>query len=86
VAELVGDKKFFTRLSNALKGPSQKKWAGLAKMKLSFLILRELEINDLSDEALEQLMVHTLHAYQDVPGARKNLRMHYLNSRKLKTI
>jgi len=86
VAELVGDKKFFTRLSNALKGPSQKEWAGLAKMKLSFLILRELEINDLSDAALEQLMVHTLDAYQHVPGARKHLRIHYLNSRKLKTI
>lgn len=85
-AELQNDKAFFRRLSSAFKGPSQKEWAGLAGMKFSFSVLRELELNDLSDDDLEQLMVHTLDVYKDVPGARKNLRMHYQNSRKFKTI
>lgn len=85
-AELRNDKAFFRRLSNAFKGPSQKEWAGLAGMKLSFHVLREFEQNDLSDDELEQLMVHTLDVYKDVPGARKNLRMHYQNFRKFKTI
>lgn len=85
-AELQNDKKFFIKLSNAFKGPSNKEWAGLAKMKLSFSVLRELEMNALSDDELEHLMVHVLDAYKDVPGARKNLRMHYQNFRKFKTI
>lgn len=85
-AELRNDKDFFRRLSNAFKGPSKKEWAGLAAMKFSFNVLRELELNDLSDDELEQLMVHTLDVYKDVPGARKNLRMHYQNIRKFKTI
>jgi len=85
-AELQNDKKFFIKLSNAFKGPSNKEWAGLAKMKLSFHALRELEMNALSDDDLEHLMVHVLDAYKDVPGARKNLRMHYQNFRKFKTI
>lgn len=85
-AELRNDKAFFRRLGNAFKGPSKKEWAGLAAMKFSFNVLRELDLNDLSDNELEQLMVHTLEVYKDVPGARKNLRMHYQNSRKFKTI
>ena len=85
-AELRHDEAFFKRLSNAFKGPSKKEWAGLAGMKLSFNVLREFELNDLSDDELEQLMVHTLDVYKDVPGARKNLRMHYQNFRKFKTI
>lgn len=85
-AELRDDKAFFRRLSNAFKGPSQKEWAGLAGMKFSFNVLREAEINDLSDTELEQLMIHTLEVYKDVPGARKNLRMHYQNFRKFPSI
>lgn len=85
-AELQDDKAFFRRLSNAFKGPSQKEWAGLAGMKFSFNVLMEAEINDLSDIELEQLMVHTLEVYKDVPGARKNLRMHYQNFRKFPSI
>ena len=85
-AEIQNDKAFFRRLSNSFKGPSQKEWAGLSGMKFSFNLLRDFEINDLSDEGLEHLMVHVLDVYKDVPGARKNLRMHYQNSRKLKTI
>lgn len=84
-AELRNDKAFFRRLSNAFNGPSQKEWVGLAGMKFSFNVLREFELNDLSDDELEQLMVHTLDVYKDVPGARKNLRMHYQNFRKFKT-
>ncbi|MES2191588.1 MAG: hypothetical protein V4454_15825 [Pseudomonadota bacterium] len=85
-AELQDNKAFFKRLSNAFKGPSQKEWAGLAGMKFSFNFLREAEIDDLSDAELEQLMVHTLEVYKDVPGARKNLRMHYQNFRKFPSI
>ena len=85
-AELRNDKDFFRRLSNAFKGPSKKEWAGLAPMRFSFNVLREIELNDLSDDDLEHLMVHTLDVYKDVPGARKNLRMHYQNFRKFKTI
>lgn len=85
-AELRNDKAFFRRLSNAFNGPSKKEWAGLAGMKFSFTVLRESELNDLSDDDLERLMVHTLDVYKDVPGARKNLRMHYQNFRKFKTI
>jgi hypothetical protein len=85
-AELQDNKAFFKRLGNAFKGPSQKEWAGLAGMKFSFNFLREAEINDLSDADLEQLMVHTLEVYKDVPAARKNLRMHHQNLRKFPSI
>lgn len=85
-AELLNDKAFFRVLSNAYKGPSKKEWAGLASMKVSFHILREMEQNSLSDDDLEYLMVHVLDVYKDVPGARKNLRMHYQNFRNFKTI
>ena len=85
-AELRNDKAFFRALSNAYKGPSQKEWAGLAPMKVSFHILREMEQDNLSDDQLEHLMVHVLDVYKDVPGARKNLRMHYQNFRKFKSI
>jgi hypothetical protein len=85
-AELRNDKAFFRALSNAYKGPSKKEWAGLAAMKISFHLLREMELDDLSDDELEQLMVHVLDVYKDVPGARKNLRMHYQNFRQFQTI
>ena len=85
-AELRNDKVFFRALSNAYKGPSQKEWAGLAPMKVSFHILREMEQDSLSDDQLEHLMVHVLDVYKDVPGARKNLRTHYKNFRNFKTI
>ncbi len=85
-AEFQNDKAFFRSLSNAYKGPSEKEWAGLSAMKVSFHFLREMEQNDLSDDELEYLMVHVLDVYKDVPGARKNLRMHYQNFRKFKTI
>jgi hypothetical protein len=55
-------------------------------MKISFHLLREMEQNCLSDDDLEHLMVHVLDVYKDVPGARKNLRMHYQNFRQFKTI
>jgi hypothetical protein len=85
-AELRNDKAFFRALSNAYRGPSKKEWAGLAAMKISFHLLREMEQNCLSDDDLEHLMVHVLDVYKDVPGARKNLRMHYQNFRQFKTI
>ena len=86
MAEMRDDRTFFRRLTAALKGPSNKEWAGLAGMKLGFHILRDSELNSLSDDQLEKLMVHTLGVYENVPGARKNLRMHYQNFRKFPTI
>ena len=60
--------------------------ASLAGMKFSFAALRELEINDLSDDKLEKLMVETLEVYAKVGSAPKNLRAHYQHFRKFKTI
>ena len=85
-AELQDDRRFFLRLRAALKGLSQKHWAGLAEMKFSFFTLKDMGIEELSDADLEELMVHTLEVYQDVSGARKNLRAHYQRFRKFNTI
>lgn len=85
-AEFQNDKVFFRRLSNAFKGPSQKEWAGLSGMKFSMHVLMDSGLKDLSDDELEELMVHVLEVYKDVPGARKNIRMHYQNFRKFPTI
>lgn len=85
-AEMFNDKGFFKQLRTALNGPSKKNMAALADMKYSFAILRELQIDKLSDDNLEELMVRTLKVYADSPSSRKNLRAHYQKSKKLKTI
>lgn len=85
-AELSGDKKFFLRLRNALKGPTQKHWAAYCDLRYSLFVLRELGFDSLSDAELERLLVHELKVYPDTPSARKNLRAQYQQSRKIKTI
>lgn len=85
-AELRGDKRFFARLRNALKGPMRKHWEGLSDLRYSLVILRELGFDKLTDDELEQLLVHDLKVYANTPSARKNLRAQYQRSRKLGTI
>lgn len=86
-AQIRNNKAFFKHLRSALGGPSKKELAGLSQMRYAFLILREMGIEDLSEAALEELMVDKLGAYPRFQsGARKNLRAHYLRSRKIKTI
>ena len=85
-AEMRGDKRFFLRLRNALKGPTQKHWAAYCDLRYSLVILRELGFNGLSDTQLENLLVHQLKVYPDTPSARKNLRAQYTQSKKFKTI
>ena len=85
-AELCSDDSFFKKLQLALKGPSKKQMASLSGMKYSFATLKELEIDDLSDIQLQKLMVETLEVYANVSSAPKNLRAHYQNFRKFKTI
>ena len=85
-AEMRNDKRFFLRLRNALKGPTQKHWAAYCDLRYSLVILRELGFNGLSDTQLENLLVHQLKVYPDTPSARKNLRAQYTQSKKFKTI
>ena len=85
-AEMRNDKRFFLRLRNALKGPTQKHWAAYCDLRYSLVILRELGFDGLSDTQLENLLVHQLKVYPNTPSARKNLRGQYTQSKKLKTI
>lgn len=85
-AEMRGDKRFFARLRNALKGPIRKHWEWLSDLRYSLAALRELGFDKLSDDQLEQLLVHDLKVYPNTPTARKNLRAQYQQSRKLGTI
>lgn len=86
-AQMRGDVAFFKRLRSALSGPSKKEWRGLDRLRYVFLLLREMGINGLSEEALEDLMVSKLEVYHPGMGnARKNLRAHYRHSRKLHTL
>lgn len=85
-AELRGDKRFFARLRNALKGPLRKHWEGLSDLRYSLVVLRELGFDKLTDAELEQLLVHDLKVYPDAPSARKNLRAQYQRSKKLGTL
>ena len=85
-AEMRGDKRFFLRLRNALKGPTQKHWAAYCDLRYSLVILRELGFDGLSDTQLENLLVHQLKVYPNTPSARKNLRAQYTQSKKFKTI
>lgn len=85
-AELRGDKRFFLRLRNALKGPSQKHWMAYCDLRYSLAALRELGFDKMSDAQLEKLLVHDLKVYPNSPSARKNLRAQYTQSKKIKTI
>lgn len=85
-AQLRDNKDFFKRLKSALNGPSKKEWAGLEQTRYALLVLRDLGIDDLSDSALEKLLVEQLKAYTPGQDPKKALRAHYGRSRKLQTI
>ncbi len=85
-AEMRQDKRFFLRLRNALKGPTQKHWVAYCDLRYSLFVLRELGFDRLSDAQLENLLVHQLKVYPNTPTARKNLRAQYHHSKKIETI
>jgi hypothetical protein len=85
-AEMRQDKRFFLRLRNALKGPTQKHWASYCDLRFSLFTLRELDFDALTDNQLENLLVHHLKVYPNTPTARKNLRAQYQLSKRMKTI
>ena len=84
-AEMRQDKRFFLRLRNALKGPTQKHWAAYCDLRYSLAILRDLGFSALSDVQLENLLVHQLKVDPNTPSARRNLRAQYTQSKKIKT-
>lgn len=84
-AELCGEKLFFLRLRRALKGPSQKHWEAYQDLRYALYTLRELGFDKLSDEQLENLLVHQLKVYPNTFNARRNLRKQYSESKKIST-
>lgn len=82
-AELLHDKHFFIRLRNALKGPSQKHWQSYQDLRYALCVLRDLGFDKLSDDQLENLLVHQLKVYPNSYNARRNLRKQYAQSKKL---
>lgn len=84
-AEVKNDKKFFIRLRSSLKGPSKKHWEAYKDLRYAFFILRESGFDKMSDAQLEKLLVHQLKLYPDNPGARKNLRKQFTESKKFST-
>jgi hypothetical protein len=86
-AQIRDNKAFFKNLRSALAGPSKKEWAGLNQMRYALVLLREMGLNDLSETALEDLLVDKLKVYPSSQGnARKNLRPHYRQSQKIPSI
>ena len=84
-AEIRNDKKFFIHLRSSLKGPSQKHWEAYKDLRYALFILRESGFNQMSDAQLEELLVHHLQLYPNTPGAQKNLRKHFTESKKFST-
>ncbi len=85
-AELLGDKHFFLRLRNALKGPQNKHWKSYQDLRYSLAVLREIGFDKLSDAQLEHLLVDVLKVYPKSFNARKNLRKQYSESKKFTTL
>lgn len=85
-AEAFGEKHFFIRLRNALKGPTSKHWQAYCGLRYSLVMLREFGFNDLSDDELHHLLVKVLKVYPDGYTARKNLRKQYYESKKIKSL
>lgn len=83
-AELMHEKHFFIRLRNALKGPSQKHWQAYQDLRYALYVLRDLGFDKLSDDQLENLLVHQLKVYPNTYNARRNLRKQYTQSKKIK--
>ncbi len=82
-AEFVGDKHFFIRLRNALKGPTQKHWQSYQDLRFALFTLRDLGFDKLTDDQLVDLLVHQLKVYPDRFEAKKNLRKQYNQSKKI---
>lgn len=84
-AELVNDKDFFRHLRSALKGPQQKHWESLKDLRYAIALLRELGFGGLSDAQLEDLFVRKLKLYPQHESARKNLRKHLYEAKRVST-
>lgn len=84
-AELKNEKMFFIHLRSALKGPSKKHWEAYKDLRYALYVLRESGFNQMSDAQLEDLLVHKLKLYPNVPSARKNLRKQFTESKKFST-
>ena len=82
-AELTRDKHFFIRLGKALKGPSKKLWQSYQDLRYALYALRDLGFDKLSDDQLENLLVHQLKVYPNTYNARRNLRKQYALSKKI---
>lgn len=80
-AELENNQDFFRHLRSALKGPSKKHWEAYQDLRYAFALLRELGFDQLSDAELEDLLVNKLKLYSNTPGARKNLRKQFTESK-----
>lgn len=84
-AELEDDKAFFHKLRAAFKGPLRKHMEALKDMRYVLVLLREMGIEHMSDGDLEDLLVHQLKLYPNVPSARKNLRKQFRQAKKIST-
>ena len=84
-AELLNDKVFFIHLRSALKGPLKKHWEALHDLRYAIAILREMGFDSLSDLQLEDLFVNKLKLYPKHESARKNLRKHFYEAKKVST-
>jgi hypothetical protein len=84
-AELSNDKLFFIRLRSSLKGPSKKHWEMYKDLRYALHVLKELGFDKMTDAQLEDLLVHKLKLYPNVPSARKNLRKQFTESKKIAT-
>lgn len=82
-AELMGDKRFFQRLRNALKGPQHKHWESYKDLRYALAALREMGVESLSDAELEFLLCDVLKVYPKTVTARKNHRKHFDESKKI---
>ena len=85
-AQIRGDTAFFGHLRNALKGPQKKHMFALEPLRYTLLLLREMGVNDLSQNDLESLFVDQLKIYSKAAGAGKNLMAQYQFAKKIPTI
>lgn len=84
-AELTNDRDFFIHLRSALKGPSRKHMEALKDLRYAIAVLREMGFDSLSDAQLEDLFVNRLKLYPKHPSARKNLRKHMYEAKRVST-
>lgn len=82
-AEFISDKRFFIRLRNALKGPTQKHWQSYQDLRFALFTLRDLGFDNLTDDQLVDLLVKQLKVYPDRFEAKKNLRKQYNQSKRI---